>query len=367
MAPAQYNMGNLPAHGSAGNTTPEPDSNPLCVLINFPVQAEFLRQIASVSPRVRPVPLYIPAPGAPDTPDPNVEGDWQRLDNAEVEAALSEAEVFFTFRFDLEWPSRAPRLKWIQLAQAGSDFIISQGLLRDYPHVMLTTGSGVHEVPISEHVLGMVLHFSRGFNRAIRNQPLHKWERYRGDEARGKTVLLVGFGHIARRTATLCKALGMRVLCVRASLLEQQPGSESVERFFPLDDLNSALAESDYVVIAAPRTPRSEGMIGAPQFAAMKPSAVLVNISRGALVDENALVEALQEGRIAGAGLDVFAQEPLPESSPLWDMPNVLITPHVSGNSPHYNERITALFCTNLLHYLNGEPLRNVVDRERGY
>ena len=167
----------------------------------------------------------------------------------------------------------------------------------------------------------------------------------------------------------LCKALGMKAVVVRASLNEQQPGSdaEAVERLYPLSHLNEALAQADYVVIAAPRTPHSEGMIGREQLAAMKPSAVLINISRGALVDEAALIQALQEGRLAGAGLDVFVQEPLPESSLLWTMPNVLITPHVSGSNPHYHERATQLFCDNLARYLQGQPLRNLVNAERGY
>jgi D-2-hydroxyacid dehydrogenase (NADP+) len=231
----------------------------------------------------------------------------------------------------------------------------------------VTTASGIHEVPISEHIIAMILHFSRGFNVAVRNQPLHKWERYTPDEVNAATVCVVGYGPIARRAARLCKALGMGVVVVRASLTEQQEGDQDVERFFPLRDLNSALGQADYVVIAAPRTPQSEKMIGAEQLAAMKESAVLVNISRGALVDEAALVQALQENRIRGAGLDVFEQEPLPESSLLWDMPNVLVTPHNSGANPHYNLRLTELFRDNLARYLTGQPLRNLVVPERGY
>jgi phosphoglycerate dehydrogenase-like enzyme len=154
---------------------------------------------------------------------------------------------------------------------------------------------------------------------------------------------------------------------VRASLLEQQPGLEGVERFYPPEDLNIVLSESDYVVVAAPRTSRSEGMIGREQFAAMKQGAVLINISRGALVDEAALIDALQGGKLRGAGLDVFSQEPLPESSPLWEMPNVLITPHVSGSTPHYYSRATDIFCQNLVCYLRGDPLKNLVLSERGY
>jgi phosphoglycerate dehydrogenase-like enzyme len=289
-----------------------------------------------------------------------VEGD-------DLDSLLGPAEVLFTWRFPLDWLQKAPNLKWVQLASAGSDHFLREGLLTQRPDLMLTTASGIHEVPISEHIVAMILHFSRGFHKAVRSQAQSRWERYQADEASGKIVCLVGYGPIARRAATLLKALGMRVVCVRASIAEQQPGFEAVERFYPVADLNDVLAGSDYVVVAAPRTPLSEGMISREQLAAMKDTAVLVNISRGALVHEYALIDALREGRIAGAALDVFEEEPLPEGSPLWNMPNVLVTPHVSGSTPKYDERLAQLFCDNLARYLKGEPLRNLVDPERGY
>jgi phosphoglycerate dehydrogenase-like enzyme len=284
-----------------------------------------------------------------------------------LDALVVQADIYLGFRFPIEWLERSHKLKWVQLASAGSDHMLRAGLLERVPNLVLTTASGVHEVPISEHIVAMILHFSRGFSVAVRNQPSHKWERYRPTEVSGATVCILGFGPIGRRAATLCKALGMKVAVVRASLSEQSPGDGTVKRFYPTGDLNVALAEADYVVVAAPRTVKSEKMIGREQFAAMKLNAVLVNISRGALVDEAVLVEALQEGKIRGAGLDVFEQEPLPESSPLWDMPNVLITPHNAGANPYYNRRVTELFCDNLARYLRGEPLRNRVEVERGY
>src|SRR5687768_3975954 len=280
---------------------------------------------------------------------------------------VREAEVIFGFRFPLDWLDQAPNLKWVQLASAGSDHMQRLGLFEKRPNLLLTTASGVHEVPISEHIVAMLLHFARGFPKAVRNQAQGKWERYRAEEASGKVACLVGYGPIARRTAAILKTIGMRVLAVRASIAEQQPGFEAVERFYPPEELNAILSQSDYVIIAAPRTPRTEGMIGREQLRAMKSTAVLINISRGALVDETALIDALQEGTIGGAALDVFSQEPLPESSALWGMPNVLITPHVSGSNPHYDRRVTDLFIDNLKRYLAGEPLRNKVDMERGY
>jgi phosphoglycerate dehydrogenase-like enzyme len=333
------------------------------VLVNFTLADEHLSEIGDVDPRVRVLRAYKEA-------DPEARGrgdEGTALEGEALMAMVEEAEIIFGFRFPVEWLEDARKLKWVQLASAGSDHMLRLGLHERRPDLLLTTASGVHEIPISEHIVAMVLHFARGFHRAVRNQARGEWERFSVEEAHGKTACLIGYGPIARRAATLLEVLGMRVVAVRASIAEQQPGFEAIERFYPPEELNDVLAESDYVIIAAPRTPRTEGMVGAEQLRAMKKSAVLVNISRGALVDEPALIEALQSGEIAGAALDVFAQEPLPPESPLWGMPNVLITPHISGSNPHYDRRVTDLFVDNLKRYLGGEPLRNQVDMERGY
>ena len=333
------------------------------VLINFTLADPYLEEIRAVSPRVEVMRAYESV--AEET---RARGNQESMvEERALKEMVRRAEVLTSFRFPIEWLDEAPNLKWVQLASAGSDHMQREGIFEKRPDLLLTTASGVHETPISEHIAAMILHFSRGLNIAVRNQPMHKWERYRADEAAGRTVCFVGYGPIARRAAQICKSLGMRVLAVRASIAEQQPGFEAVERFYPPAELNEVLAESDYVVVAAPRTPQTERMISTEQFEAIKEGAVLINISRGALVDEPALVEALRNGRLKGAGLDVFAPEPLPEASPLWDMPNVLITPHVSGSNPHYDRRVTDLFCDNLRRYLQGDPLRNLVIRERGY
>ncbi|HET9496632.1 MAG TPA: D-2-hydroxyacid dehydrogenase [Chloroflexia bacterium] len=355
------------------------------VLVNQTLEDDFCRSIAAVDPRVHVMRVYEPWVNNADTreemtmlrvngprvvgAEPHDEVVWQRAADADIDLMLAKANVLFGFNFPVEWVDRAPELRWVQLASAGSDHMFRAGLFTRKPGLLVTTASGVHEVPISEHVVGMVLHFSRGFDLAVRNQAAHKWDRYRPLEAYGQTVCLVGYGPIARRAAALFKALGMRSIAVRASITEPAAGAEGepVERFYPAPMLEEALAQADYVVIAAPRTAQSEHMIGAKQLAAMKRDAVLVNISRGALVDEAALVEALRDGTIRGAGLDVFEEEPLPENSPLWDMPNVLITPHISGVNPHYNRRVTELFRDNLARFLKGEPLRNLVIEERGY
>jgi phosphoglycerate dehydrogenase-like enzyme len=330
------------------------------VLISNSYAPQYIDAIAAVDQRLRVLPLYKPN----DSPNSD---DWPRAEGVELDALLSEAEVMLGFGVAAEWLDKMPRLKWLQLSSAGADRVIKAGLLDKMPDLLLTTASGIHEIPISEHILASILHFSRGFDRSVRNQPLHKWERLTAGEASGHTVCFIGYGPIARRAVILCKALGMKSVAVRASLLEQQPGFEAVERFYPLSDLNEAIAGADYVVVAAPHTPTSARMIGPEQFAAMKPGAVLVNISRGALVDEAALANALKEGKIAGAALDVFVQEPLPATSPLWDLPNVLITPHNAGSNPSYDRRVVELFCDNLGRYLRGGTLRNLVIKERGY
>lgn len=333
------------------------------ILINFTLPDDYADEIEQSNPHVRVLRAY----RTPDS-DGRARGDEGTLiDGDELQAMIPQADIIFGFRFPIEWLDMAPNLKWVQLASAGSDHMLRLGLGERRPDLLVTTASGIHEIPISEHIVAMILHFSRGFDRAVRNQALGKWERFRADEAFGKTVCFIGYGPIARRAALYCKALGMRVIAVRGSIAEQQPGFEAVERFYPPEEINDVLSQSDYVVVAAPRTPKTDKMIGKEQLEAMKREAYLINISRGALVDEQALIEALKANQIAGAGLDVFEEEPLPETSPLWQMPNVLITPHVSGSNPHYDRRVTDLFLDNLTRYLQGETLRNLVNLERGY
>jgi phosphoglycerate dehydrogenase-like enzyme len=239
------------------------------------------------------------------------------------------------------------------------------GLFGTRPDVEVTTASGIHAIPISEHIIGAILAFSRGFLRALAAQREGRWDRYSPDEAAGKTLGLIGYGPIARRTAMLAQALGMEVRVLRNT--PQATPDPGVAQVYGPGELRALLAASDYVVLAAPLTPATRHLIDAAALAAMKPGAVLINISRGGLVDEPALVRALQEGRIGGAALDVFAEEPLPPASPLWALPNVLITPHLAGANPHYNRRATELFCDNLRRYLAGAPLLNRVDPQRGY
>ncbi len=274
----------------------------------------------------------------------------------------------------------APGLRWFQLHSAGIDHVAIDPLLQQ--GVMVTTSSGIHATPIAEYVLASMLAHRWQVPLWTRCQREHRWPSGRWDlfarpELRDSTVGILGYGSIGREVGRLAQAFGMRVLALRRSAGRQDEGY-SVQRtgdpkgaiparFFQPEQLRDLLAESDYVVVAMPSTPDTYHMLGEAELRAMKPTAYLVNIARGPIIDEAVLIRALTEGWIAGAGLDVFEEEPLPEDSPLWDLDNALLTPHVAGFSPRYDERAVDLFAVNLARYLAGEPLLNRVDRERGY
>jgi phosphoglycerate dehydrogenase-like enzyme len=248
--------------------------------------------------------------------------------------------------------------------------------------VTLTTSSGIHATPIAEYVFASILAYRWQVPMWTHCQregewPTGRWKLYARPELRESTLGVVGYGSIGREVGRLGRAFGMRVLALRRSSARVEEGySEDKigdpqgtipDRFFAPEAMHEMLAECDYVVIALPLTPETTGVFGEAEFRAMKPTAYLVNIARGPIVDEAALIRALQEGTIAGAGLDVFEVEPLPADSLLWTLENALLSPHVAGFSPHYDERAVALFAQNLARYVAGEPLLNSVDRARGY
>ena len=255
----------------------------------------------------------------------------------------------------------APRLRWVQLLGAGVDQVPEIGDNR----VVVTNASGIHAVPISEYVLGVMLALAKRLPFAFDNQRQRKWQRFgfTPSELESKTLGVVGLGHIGGAVARLGHAFGMRVVATKRT-----PGTEQqVDELLPPHRLHDLLAQCDFVVLAVPLTHETRHMIDEQALRSMKPGAFLVNIARGGVVDEQALVRALREKWIAGAALDVVENEPLPEDSPLWSFDNVIITPHMAGGSDRYIERAVALFVDNLERYLAGQPLRNVVDLERGY
>jgi phosphoglycerate dehydrogenase-like enzyme len=257
----------------------------------------------------------------------------------------------------------APGVRWVHLRSAGiegSSFpaLADQG-------VVLTNGRGVFSQSLAEFVLAAVFHFAKGLRRLSRQQDERRWEAFAPSMVSGRTMGIVGYGDIGRATAEKALALGMRVVALRRNVpTEPDP---LVDAVLPPSRLHALLAQSDFVVVATPLTDETRGLIDAAAFAAMRRSAVLVNVGRGAVVDELALVAALQQGTIAGAALDVFETEPLPAESPLWRLDNVLLSPHSADQVTGWLESATSCFLENLRRFRAGEPLANVVHPRRGY
>jgi phosphoglycerate dehydrogenase-like enzyme len=286
-------------------------------------------------------------------------------DRGEIEAIVAEVEIA-AGSFPPELLLQAPALRWYQQWGAGADWLLRYPEAADKDFT-LTNASGVHSVQISEHIIGLSLMLGRRMHEAVRAQVRQEWWGAPGEtmvELAGSTMLLVGVGAIGARTARIAAAMDMRVEGIRRDATQ---GVEGVAEMYGDDQLHERLPHADIVVLTVPLSAATKGMIGAAELDMMKPSAFLINIGRGGTIDEGALIEALQSKTIAGAGLDVFASEPLPADSPLWEMENVIITGHYSGASPHYNERAMAIFLDNLERYRSGTPLRNIVDKHAGY
>ncbi|WP_414568743.1 D-2-hydroxyacid dehydrogenase [Nostoc sp. CCY 9925] len=256
----------------------------------------------------------------------------------------------------------APKLRWQQTPSAGVNHILTPNFLqRD---IILTNGAGVHAIPISEFVLAFMLYHAKNLRKLQTLQDEHTWVR--GvflEELADATLLIIGTGNIGQAIASRAKAFGVRVW---GSRRHPEP-LPNFDKIVGADEWRLLLPAADYVVIATPLTPETKGLIDEAALQSMRPSAYLINIARGAIVDETALLTALREGWIAGAGLDTVAIEPLPPESPLWSLPNAFITPHCSALSPRLRERIAELFIDNLKRYQTGQPLRNVVDKKAGY
>ncbi len=280
-------------------------------------------------------------------------------------------------------PASAPRLRWVQGHFAGVDRLLSQPLLAA-EDVIVTSTSGIHAPKMAEFTLGMMLAFAHKIPTMLRLQQKSDWPENRFEllmphELRGSTLGIVGYGSIGRATARLAQTFGMQVLATKRDVMHPatrgeftfpdtgDPDGSQVNRLYPPEALKSMLSECDYVQVIIPATKANYHLIDAAALAAMKKTAVLINVARGEAVDEAALINALQTGQIAGAALDVFEQEPLPATSPLWKLDNVILSPHVAGNSEHYNESAAEVFAQNLERYLADEELLNVVDQARGY
>ena len=287
-----------------------------------------------------------------------------------VEQHLADVEILFGISIRPEQFIAAKKLRWIHSqAAAVHQFMFPELVNSD---VTLTNARDVHGPVVAEQVIAMMFALAKRIPAAVRFQQKHEWAqdafssgRSHSRELAGATLGLVGLGSIGRKVATHAAALGMRVIAVREHPEKEKP--QHVDEVLPTSKLQELLAQSDYVVLSAPVTAQTTGMIGARQLAAMKPDAFLLNVGRGPLIDEAALVEVLRQHKIGGAALDVFDQEPLPPNSPLWDLEDLLITPHTGGISENMWERHYALFSDNLHRYLSGQPLLGLVDKSSGY
>jgi phosphoglycerate dehydrogenase-like enzyme len=330
------------------------------VVIGSYFEDEHVRRISDMDGRLRV--LYredlVPPPRWPgDHAGP--EG-WRRAPEEEEEflAMLAEAEVLYDFPpgHVRDLTEVAPGLRWVQASMAGAGEVAKNaGLLET--DVIVTTASGVYSNPLAEFTLMAMLQDAKNLDRLRRDKAAKTWRQIDTGTLEGKTLCVVGMGNIGRAIADRARPFGMRVIGVKRTVREDDPAWE-----------HDALGEADYVAVALPGTPETRHLVDAEAIGATKPGAYFVNVGRGVVVDEGALVEALEGGHLSGAALDVFEVEPLPEESPLWELENVMISPHSTDMVPALiNRRQTDLFCENLRRYLAGEPLLNVLDKQLLY
>jgi len=298
--------------------------------------------------------VTVPPKDPHDEPPP-----WATGVARERRRALEQAEVLFALHTPKDLMRLAPRLRWVQGVGAGVEQFAKAGVPRD--RVVVTNASGVSSGSMAEFVIGRLLQIWKRFREADRHQEEHAYERIYGRTFAGSTLGIVGMGSIGRAVAERARALGLRVLGQRRSASAGGDPGPADELFGP-DRLHEMLARCDAVVVTAPETPETFHLIDAAALAAMRPGSVLVNVARGSLVDESALVQALTTGHVAAAALDVFEQEPLPPESPLWDLPNVYVSAHSSVSVDRYLDDVFDLFVENAGRYLRGEALRNRVD-----
>ena len=290
------------------------------------------------------------------------------VSTATEEEALREivdADAVFGPRVTPALIRNAKQLRWIQVGNVGVEGLMFPELVDS--DTVLANARGTTAVNIAEHVMGLILAFARTLNITIRRQLEKVWEARVNMpvlEIAGETLGIIGLGSIGLQVARRAAAFDMRILAVDPTQTEKP---EDVESLWRLDRLHDLLRQSDFVAICCPLTPETERMMGAAEFRSMKQTAFLINIARGRIVDQGALVAALQAKEIAGAGIDATDPEPLPQDSPLWEMGNVIITPHHAGQSPKAGARVFELFCENLKRFVAGEPLLNVVDKSRWY
>jgi phosphoglycerate dehydrogenase-like enzyme len=327
---------------------------PINVGLGFRVANDSQEAIRALDPRIELVDLS--ALGSPKPiDDAGRQALLERIAGVEVMVGANSIPA--------EYFAAAANLRWFQVINAGVEELHANGTLaRGF---QVTTGAGIAAGPIAEHGIGLMLMLARSLHTSVRNMREQTWERGFTSQLAGKTLGIVGLGEIGRAVARRARPFDMRIIATR-----RNPGDgrdPDCDEVYAHTDLGELLARSDYLFIAAPLTPETRHMLSAAEFAQMKPTAFVINVGRGEVIDQQALVRALESGQIAGAALDVTDPEPLPPGHALWSMPNVIITPHVAGAVEGYGHRAIRVFVANLQRYLAGEPLSHVVDPVLGY
>jgi phosphoglycerate dehydrogenase-like enzyme len=339
------------------------------ILITSPLEAEFVERIRAIDP------VALEVLHEPDLlPPTRYRGDHKgapftrtAVQAARWDALLARATITWDIPADADLP-KARRLRWIQATSTGVGQHIRRLGLQD-SDILVTTARGSHAQPLAEFVFMALLAYWRGLAHLQAEQRAHRWERYCVQEVAGRTLVILGAGDLARGSARIAKALDMQVVAVARDAGKSREHNHLFDEVVPPSALHAALARADALLLTVPHTPETEGMIDAAALAALPRGAALVNIARGQILDEAALIAALRSGHLGFAALDVTLVEPLPPDSPLWDMPNVLISPHSASTPPSENDRITGIFLHNLRRWLAGDlaGMRNVLDKQLMY
>ncbi|MDX1396672.1 MAG: D-2-hydroxyacid dehydrogenase [Gemmatimonadota bacterium] len=348
-----------------------PDTPDVTILIASYIEPDLVDRIRDIDPRLDVVyepGLLRPPRYAADHTGAAIERSAE--DERRWRGLLARADVLFDFdqtHID-DLPDLAPRVRWIQATSAGiGERVAAWGYAERMPGTLFTTASGVHAGPLAEFCLLGMLAFTRELFTMVDQQRRRDWTRFAGTDLRGRTLVIYGHGSIGAEVARTARSFGMYVIGVRRSPGNVPAAELHADEIVGADELASVLPRAEFLVLAAPHTPETEGAVGRSELGLLPEGAVLINVGRGSLVDEPALIDALATGRLGGAVLDVFATEPLPADSPLWNLPNVLVSPHSAATSDRENARIVELFCENLRRYLSDRPLLNVLDTARRY
>jgi phosphoglycerate dehydrogenase-like enzyme len=345
------------------------------ILVGMPLDEEDLVKIQSIDPRVE-VQYAVEEIGSelgrdPFSLFPLKNSIHQKKVNpntatAALDKMLIDTEVIFSWAVPLNVTARSPRLKWVQGTGAGIDMLIGKTHLLD-TDVLITNAAGVRTTSVAEFTLCLMLMLAKSAPRFLMSKANRCWDGFFTIDLYNKTLGIIGLGKIGRAVAKRANAFDMKIRGMDKLVAKREANVFGVDEAFPPEKLIDMLAGCDVVVVAAPFTSETNGLIGETELRAMKPTAYIINVARGAIIQEAVLIQALEEGWIAGAGLDVFEKEPLPADSKLWDLDNVIVSAHIAGRREHITPVMTDLFCRNLRRYLSGDEMINLVDKQRGF